>query len=90
MNFGWHVMKFAILKSERSVLSAETLLVSVYAFALGKQEILNFVLNLSMESVYLLFNFLLFWWCLVVMEMVCELLADSLTFPWIPYLSIYK
>lgn len=47
-------------------------------------------LNLSIESVYLLFNFLLFWWCLVVMEMVCELLADSLTFPWIPYLSIYK
>lgn len=47
-------------------------------------------LNLSMESVYLLFNLLLFWWCLVVMEMVCELLADSLTFPWIPYLSIYK
>lgn len=43
MNFGWHVMKFAILKSERSVLSAETLLVCVYAFALGKQEILNFV-----------------------------------------------
>lgn len=88
MNFGWYMMKFAILESERSVLSAETLLVCVHAFALGKQEILNFVFKSF--HVYLLFNFLLFWWCLVDMEMVCELLADSLTFPWIPYLSMYK